>query len=85
MFIVNRNNTHQIQNDKIWKDVNEKNKMLLNDYIIELKSRKRKESTITQYLKLTKRNPIGFRRWVVHNLLRWILYQIYFVYNNINL
>ena len=40
---------NRIFTEELWAEVNKDNKMLLDDFLIELKSQKKKESTINQY------------------------------------
>ena len=40
---------NRLYTPELWEQVNSENKELLNDFLIELKAQKKKESTITQY------------------------------------
>ena len=40
---------NKIYTPELWEEVNQENKGLLDDFLIELKSRKKKKSTIDQY------------------------------------
>jgi len=42
---------NRIYNDTEWLVVNNDNKILMEDFLLELKSRKKKESTLKQYRK----------------------------------
>ncbi|QIQ66326.1 integrase [Enterococcus phage vipetofem] len=58
--MAKRNN---LFDEKIWEEVNAENKMLLEDYILELKSKGRAEKTIYQYTADIK----GFFCWIAQN------------------
>ncbi|GIU69806.1 MAG: hypothetical protein KatS3mg002_1042 [Candidatus Woesearchaeota archaeon] len=44
-----RNVYNEMFDKEIWEKVNEKNKSIMNDYLLELKQRKKSNGTITQY------------------------------------
>lgn len=58
--MAKRNN---LFNEATWKEVNAENKLLLDDYILELKSKGRAEKTIYQYTADIK----GFFCWIAKN------------------